>query len=122
MLQKNILGENEMLEVLPPTLKVSHKLFEGKHVLDVKKTTATPRTVLENVFTSIDNHADLVQFLSFDLMQIKKKRKELAAEDIQLAAKESRLEKFLLSLLPVSQHSTSDSASDDDIPDSKTPI
>ena len=55
-------------------------------------------------------------------MQIKKKRKELAVEDTQLAAKESRLEKFLLSLLPVSQHSASDSAFDDDIPDSKTPI
>ena len=55
-------------------------------------------------------------------MQIKKKRKELAAEDTQLAARASRLEKLLISLLLVSQHSASDSASDDDIPDSETPI
>ena len=122
MLQKKILGEDEMMEVLPPPLKVSHKLFEGKHVPDVKRATATLSTVPETIFTSADTHADLVQFLSSDLMQIKKKRKELAAKDIQLAVKESRLEKFLLSLLPVSQHSASDSASDDDIPDSETPI
>ena len=73
MLQKNILGEDDMLEVLPPPLKVSHKLFEGKHVPDVKKATATLGTVPKNVFTSADNHADLVQFLSSDLVQIKKK-------------------------------------------------
>ena len=60
MLQKNILGENEMLEVLPPPLKVSHKLFEGKHVPDVKKATATSSIVPKTVFTSVDNHADLV--------------------------------------------------------------
>ena len=119
MLQKNILGENEMLEVLPHPLKVSHKFFEGKHVPDVKKATATPRTIPENVFTSVDNHADLVQFLSSDLVQIKKKRKDLAAKDAQLANRESKIEKLLISLLPLS--SPSASASDDDVPDSKTP-
>ena len=61
------------MEVLPPPLKVSHKLFEGKHVPDVKKATATSSTVPETVFTSTNNHADLVQFLSSDLIQIKKK-------------------------------------------------
>ena len=45
MLQKNILGEDEMMEVLPPLLKVSHKLFEGKHVPDVQRATATSSTV-----------------------------------------------------------------------------
>ena len=46
----------------------------------------------------------------------------MAAEDTQLAARESRLEKLLISLLLVFQHSASDSVSDDDIPDSETPI
>ena len=50
MLQKNILGENEMLELLPPPLKVSCKLFEGKHVLDVKKTTTAPGTTPKKCF------------------------------------------------------------------------
>ena len=34
MLQKNILGDDEMLEPIPPPLKVSQKLFKGKHALD----------------------------------------------------------------------------------------
>ena len=119
MLQKNILGEDDLLEVLPHPLKVSHKLFEGKHVSDVKKATATPRTIPENVFTSADNHADLVQFLSSDLVQIKKKRKDLAAKDAQLANRESKIEKLLISLLPLSPPSDFD-ASDDDVPDSET--
>ena len=33
ILQKNILGENELLETLPLPLKVSHKLFEGNMFL-----------------------------------------------------------------------------------------
>ena len=119
MLQKNVLGDDEILEVLPPPLKVSHKLFEGKHVPDIKKPTATSQTVPETVFTSADNHADLVQFLSTDLVQIKKKRKALAAEDTQLAVRESKIEKLLLSLLPVSPQSAF--ASDDDTTDSETP-
>ena len=108
-----------MLEVLPHPLKVSHKLFEGKHVPDVKKATTTPETVLENVFTFADNHADLVQFLSFDLLQIKKKRKDLATKNAQLADQESKVEKLLISLLPLSPPSAS--ASNDDVSDSETP-
>ena len=102
MLQKNILGENEMLKILPSPLKVSHKLFEGKHVPNVKKATTALGTALENVFTFADNHADLVQFLSSDLLQIKKKRKDLVAEDAQLAARESKVEMLFVSLLPLS--------------------
>ena len=60
-----------MLKILPFPLKVSHKLFVGKHVPNVKKATTALGTALENVFTFADNHVDLVQFLSSDLLHIK---------------------------------------------------
>ena len=113
------MGENELLETLPPHLKVSHKLFEGKHVPDVKKNTTVFETAPKNVFTFVDNHANLVHFLSFDLLQIQKKRKDLAAEYAQLAAQESKVKMLLVSLLPLSPPSTSDS--DHDMSDSETP-
>ena len=81
MFQKNILGEDDLLEVLHHPLKVSHKLFEGKHVSDVKKAIVVLEDVPKNIFTFADNHADLVQFLSSNLLQIKKKRRDLVAED-----------------------------------------
>ena len=55
-------------------------------------------------------------------MQIKKKRKELAAEDTQLTARKSKIEKLLISLIPMSLHSASAFSSDNDIPYSETPI
>ena len=122
MFQKNILSENEMLETLSPPLKVSHKLFEGKHVLDVQKPVVVFGDVLENVFTFVDTHADLVQFLSTDLMQMKKKRQDLVVEDAQLAARESRMELLLVSLLPKSPPSTPQPSDPDHaMPDSTTP-
>ena len=69
MLQKNILGEDEMLEpIIPPPLKVSQKLYACKHAPNVQKSAAVSRTVPGRVTTCTETNSKLVQFLSSDLL------------------------------------------------------
>ena len=126
MRQHKILGKDEILEILPHSLCISQKMFKGKHARDVQKHVVFTGDVLENVFTSTDTHVDLVQYLSSNLMQIRKKRQVLAIdskkindEDAQLAARKSKVEMLLASLLPKSLTSAPQtSCLDPFIPDS----
>ena len=60
-----------MLESIPPPLRVSQKLYAGKPTPDVQKAAAVSGSVLERVTNSIETNSKLVQFLSFDLLQIR---------------------------------------------------
>ena len=52
MLQKNILEEHEILKVPTVHLQIFHKLFEGKHALDIQEKKSVPDDVPEQVATS----------------------------------------------------------------------
>ena len=52
MLQKNILEEHEILKVPTVHLWIFHKLFEGKHALDIQEKEGVPNDVPKQVATS----------------------------------------------------------------------
>ena len=91
MRQHKILGEDEIMEILPHSLCISQKMFKGKHAIDVQKHVVVFGDVPENVFTSTDSHADLVQYLSFNLMQIRKKRQVLAIDSKKINDEDAQL-------------------------------
>ena len=77
MLQKHILGDDEMLKPIPPPLRVSQKLFEGKHAPDIQKSATVSRSVPESVPTFVETNSKLVLYLSSNLMQIRTSRQTL---------------------------------------------
>ena len=56
MLQKNILEEHAILKVLTVHLRIFHKLFEGKHALDIQEKKGAPDNVPEQVATFADDN------------------------------------------------------------------
>ena len=52
MLQKNIIEEHEILKVPTVHLQIFHKLFEGKHALDIQEKEGVSDYVPEQVATS----------------------------------------------------------------------
>ena len=100
-LQKNVLEEDEALEALRKPIRISSKLYTGPHFLYVEGN--QENEMLDSPFVSKDVTTDLrasnftlFHYLSFELVHVKKRRKEveklykqLKIESVQLAAKES---------------------------------
>ena len=93
-------------KLLKKPITIFYKVFVSKHVKEVEETVATwtyPTLVTKNAAIDPINNIKLFQFLSSELMYVRKRRndivkekKQLDTENKNLAMKESNLHQLLV--------------------------
>ena len=129
-LQKDIMEEWEVLEQPRHPIKISTKLYQGAHIPDVDATLMEEdpdSPVADNVATDAAANVTPFKFLSFQLVQIRKRRLEVAKrlkniriehiqlrdESVQLAVHEACV-KRLMEQHPDEEDSAPAQSGDDD--------
>ena len=129
-LQKNIMEEGEVLKKPQNPIKISTKLYQGAYIPNVDATLMKEdhdSLVVDNVATNAAANVTPFKFLSFQLVQIRKRRCEvvkrlkniriehiqLRDESVQLAAHEACV-KHLMEQHPDEEDSAPAQSGDDD--------